>query len=104
MKRIIFTLFMLLGMAVMSYSNDSTYTVSSDRIVTDAYSPQMTLADSTIQYAQSACYAKTTCFNGMVIYCNAHGVGCSWYVQPHQYVSCTGYIGGFWTSVSYSCY
>jgi len=63
---------------------------------------EQTLAEP-IQLAQSNCYAATTCWNGVTISCYAYGAGCTWFVQPGQYVTCTGMIGNVWTTASYSC-
>lgn len=102
MKKLLLLLITIIG---LSFADSlSVNTKYDSKVVTDIYVPQMTLADSTEQYAQSNCYASTPCYGGYSVYCNSYGAGCSWYVQPYSYVTCTGYVGGFWTTVTYSCY
>jgi hypothetical protein len=51
------------------------------------------------------CQAHTYCYNGQVITCEAWGQGCSWYVQPGQYVTCTGFDRfGYWGNFYAYCY
>ncbi len=57
--------------------------------------------------AQAAdCGAYTYCPNrGYPIFCETWGAGCTWYVQPYQYVRCTGFdFYGRWVNYFLSCY
>lgn len=52
------------------------------------------------------CQAYTYCPNlGTSVSCYAYGYGCSFYVQPYQYVTCTGFNGyGYWGTFTASCF
>ena len=51
------------------------------------------------------CFAYTYCFGGRTIQCNTLGLGCSYYVQPGQYVQCSGYNRwGQWVNTQATCY
>ena len=51
------------------------------------------------------CLAQTFCPNRNVyIFCETWGYSCTWYVQPYQYVQCTGFdLYGQWVNVVQSC-
>jgi hypothetical protein len=52
------------------------------------------------------CSAYTYCPNlDLNVYCETWGYGCTWYVQPYQYVRCTGLDPlGRWVDIVRSCY
>ncbi|OFZ82713.1 MAG: hypothetical protein A2583_05040 [Bdellovibrionales bacterium RIFOXYD1_FULL_53_11] len=53
----------------------------------------------------NTCYAYTPCQNGFAVQCTTYGQGCSWYVQPYQYVQCTGFDAwGNWVNLYFRCY
>jgi hypothetical protein len=54
----------------------------------------------------NTCGAWTYCPNmGFTVRCETYGYGCSWYVQPYQYVRCTGLdFFGNWVVVTESCF
>lgn len=51
------------------------------------------------------CYAETYCpSSGATVYCQTWGDGCTWYVQPGNYVRCTGAnAAGYWVDVTVPC-
>lgn len=51
----------------------------------------------------NSCYAETVCPYGGKVWCSATGDGCSWYVQPGRFVTCTGIINGWWQTVTFGC-
>lgn len=58
--------------------------------------------------AFGGCYAETSCaYNGVIIgkaWCYVNGPNCSWFVQPWNYVTCTGFNNaGFWGTWVYAC-
>ena len=51
---------------------------------------------------QASCYARAVCSWGYVS-CYATGQGCTWRAVNYRGVSCTGYVNGYWQTVSYGC-
>jgi hypothetical protein len=50
------------------------------------------------------CYAYTRCWGGRVIQCQTYGPGCTFFVQPGQYVECNGYnMFGQWVNTYAYC-
>ena len=107
-------LFLIFALFASLYASDSTSvhadsvhadSVYADSLLSNFFSePNMSLVEDVIQVAQNSCSARTICWDGYAISCYAYGAGCTWYVQAGQYVQCTGYVGGYWTTVYQRCF